>query len=333
MHDVQQCVLQTQQPRKYCNRTAPSAKYPAHCHVLCHLWAQMKSNKPHQAPKRKPQKRNDYRLILQEEGTFAEKWALRVKPGQLRWMATATVIAIIGLTYAVVALTPLREWVVPGYVSTETRQMQKDAWMATDSLSRELDIQAQYLENMIAVIEGRMSPESLLDTAGQNPSSSNPVTTAGPNASLERLRMEVAEEDAFSIGRSGGLDDTGLWLSPVDGQVSDGWNPAVEHWGIDLVAPENSPVKAAGAGSVVFAGFTAGGGHTVILQHLGDKLSVYMHNSRLEVRAGDRVVQGEVIAIIGNSGDHSTGPHLHFEWWENGAPIDPALRINLVASK
>ena len=74
----------------------------------------MKSNKPHQAPKRKPQKRNDYRLILQEEGTFAEKWALRVKPGQLRWMATATVITIIGLTYAVVALTPLREWVVPG---------------------------------------------------------------------------------------------------------------------------------------------------------------------------------------------------------------------------
>ena len=223
----------------------------------------MKSNKPHQAPKRKPQKRNDYRLILQEEGTFAEKWALRVKPGQLRWMATATVITIIGVTYAVVALTPLREWVVPGYVSTETRQMQKDAWMATDSLSRELDIQAQYLENMIAVIEGRMSPESLLDTAGQNPSSSNPVTTAGPHASLERLRMEVAEEDAFSIGRSGGLDDTGLWLSPVDGQVSDGWNPAVEHWGIDLVAPENSPVKAAGAGTVVFAGFTAGGGHTV----------------------------------------------------------------------
>ena len=289
----------------------------------------MKSNKPHQTSKRKPQKRNDYRLILQEEGTFAEKWALRVKPGQLRWMASATVVAIIGLTYAVIALTPLREWVVPGYVSTETRQMQRDAWMATDSLSRELNIQAQYLENMIAVIEGRLSPESLMETPEGSPIPSNPATIENTNPSLERLRMEVAEEDAFSIGRSGGLDNTGLWLSPVDGQVSDGWDPEVGHWGIDLVAPENSPVKAAGSGTVVFAGFTAGGGHTLILKHAGDKLSVYMHNSRLEVRAGDRVTQGEVIAIIGNSGGHSTGPHLHFEWWERGVPIDPALRVNL----
>ena len=291
----------------------------------------MNSKKPHQPSKRKHQKRNDYRLILQEEGTFAEKWALRVKPGHLRWMAAATVAAVIGLTYAAIALTPLREWVVPGYVSTETRQMQKDAWMATDSLSRELDTQAQYLENMIAVLEGRISPSSLMETSEEGPAVSNPIATESPSPSLERLRMEVAEEDAFSIGRSGGLDDTGLWLSPVDGRVSDGWNPAIGHWGIDLVAPENSPVKAAGKGTVVFAGFTAGGGHTLILQHSGDKLSVYMHNSRLEVNAGDRVDQGEVIAIIGNSGDHSTGPHLHFEWWEKGVPVDPALRVNLNA--
>jgi len=291
----------------------------------------MNSKKPNQPSKRKHQKRNDYRLILQEEGTFAEKWALRVKPGHLRWMAAATVAAVIGLTYAAIALTPLREWVVPGYVSTETRQMQKDAWMATDSLSRELDIQAQYLENMIAVLEGRISPSSLMETSEEGPAVSNPIATESPSPSLERLRMEVAEEDAFSIGRSGGLDDTGLWLSPVDGRVSDGWNPAIGHWGIDLVAPENSPVKAAGKGTVVFAGFTAGGGHTLILQHSGDKLSVYMHNSRLEVNAGDRVDQGEVIAIIGNSGDHSTGPHLHFEWWEKGVPVDPALRVNLNA--
>ena len=171
------------------------------------------------------------------------------------------------VTYALIAWTPLREWVVPGYVSTETRQMQKEAWMATDSLS-ELDIQAQYLDNMIAVICRGAVPLSrywipLVKTHHRATRSQRPA----PNASLERLRMEVAEEDAFSIGRSGGLDDTGLWLSPVDGQISDGWNPAVEHWGIDLVAPENSPVKAAGAGTVVFAGFTAGGGHTVILQH------------------------------------------------------------------
>lgn len=289
----------------------------------------MKSKKPqHRSQGGAPQRR-DYRLILQEEGTFAEKWALRVKPGQLKWIAAASVLGIAGLTYAVVALTPLREWIVPGYVSTETRQLQEEAWQMTDSLARELSIQSLYLDNMVAVLEGRISPEALVERAEQDNNQVEPIANPDPSPSLDRLRQEVAEEDAFSIGRSGSLDDAGLWLSPVDGRISDAWNPASGHWGVDLVAPENSPVKAVGEGTVVFAGFTAGGGHTVILQHTENRLSLYMHNARLEVNIGDRVNRGDVIAIIGNSGDHSTGPHLHFEWWESGLPVDPALRINL----
>jgi len=291
----------------------------------------MKSKKPQHRSQGSAPERRDYRLILQEEGTFAEKWALRVKPGQLKWIAAASVLGIAALTYALVALTPLREWVVPGYVSTETRQLQEEAWQMTDSLARELHVQSLYLDNMVAVLEGRISPETLIESAEQDNNQAGPQANPEPSPSLDRLRQEVAEEDAFSIGRSGSLDDAGLWLSPVDGRISDAWNPALGHWGVDLVAPENSPVKAVGDGAVVFAGFTAGGGHTVILQHTENRLSLYMHNARLEVNIGDRVNRGDVIAIIGNSGDHSTGPHLHFEWWEAGLPVDPALRINLGA--
>lgn len=269
-----------------------------------------------------------FRLILQEEGTFAEKWALRVKPGQLKWLGTGSVLSIALTTYALIALTPLKEWVVPGYDSTETRRMQSEAWQLADSLSREMDKQARYLANMMAVIEGRISPEMLQDS--MPPTAQEATTTHAPNSpSLDRLRSEVAEEDAFTIGRPGGLDDAGLWLSPVDGRVSSGWDPALGHWGVDLVAPENSPVKAVGKGTVIYAGFTAGGGHTLMIQHTANRLSIYMHNSRLEVSTGDVVDRGDVVAIIGNSGDHSTGPHLHFEWWEAGVPIDPQLRINL----
>jgi murein DD-endopeptidase MepM/ murein hydrolase activator NlpD len=285
--------------------------------------------KPKKKPQRTPKPKNRYRLILQEEGTFEEKWALRVKPGQLRWLALGSILAIIALTYVTVAYTPMREWAVPGYTSSETKRMQAEAWRLTDSLSRELDVQSRYLKNMLAVLEGRVpqpdfSTESL--TAAED---SGANTDALRNRSLEQLRHRVSEEDAFAVGEPGGLADAGIWMSPVDGRVSDAWNPSLGHWGVDLVAPANSPVKSVGPGTVIFAGFTAGGGHTVIIQHSDDRLSVYMHNSRLDVTTGDRVNSGDVVAIIGNSGDHSTGPHLHFEWWESGSPVDPALRISL----
>ena len=280
--------------------------------------------------------RNNYRLILQEEVTFAEKWSLKVKPGQLRWLAAGSVLAIIGVTYAVVALTPLREWAVPGYLSTETRQMQVEAWHKADSLSRELATQQRYIQNVLDVLEGRVQPDTLQEPDGMTGSdgvSEAPAETLNQtptnSPSLDRLRNEVKEEDAFTIGRSGGLDDAGLWMAPVDGRISSPWNPEQGHWGVDLVAPAGSPVKACGDGTVVFAGFTAGGGHTIVIQHQGDRLSTYMHNSRLDVSTGQRVLAGDAIAVIGSSGDHSTGPHLHFEWWESGTPIDPALRINL----
>jgi len=285
--------------------------------------------KPKKKPQRTPKPKNRYRLILQEEGTFEEKWALRVKPGLSRCLALGSVLAIIALTYVTVAYTPMREWAVPGYTSSETKRMQAEAWRLTDSLSRELDVQSRYLKNMLAVLEGRVpqpdfSTESL--TAAED---SGANTDALRNRSLEQLRHRVSEEDAFAVGEPGGLADAGIWMSPVDGRVSDAWNPSLGHWGVDLVAPANSPVKSVGPGTVIFAGFTAGGGHTVIIQHSDDRLSVYMHNSRLDVTTGDRVNSGDVVAIIGNSGDHSTGPHLHFEWWESGSPVDPALRISL----
>lgn len=285
--------------------------------------------KRRKASKKQTRQRNNYKLILQEEGTFAEKWALRIRPGQLKWLAAGVIVGIIGCTYALVALTPLREWVVPGYLSTETRQMQVEAWHRTDSLSRALDIQQRYLDNMVAVLEGRITPQELIDSIPSDPSPGPDAPSPEESPSLDRLRFEVAAEDAFSIGQSIGLEDAGLWLSPVDGRVSGPWDPSLGHWGVDLVAPANSPVKSVGRGTVVFAGFTAGGGHTVIVQHKGNRLTTYMHNSRIEVLPGTRVEAGDVIAIIGNSGDHSTGPHLHFEWWESGVPIDPSLRISL----
>ena len=282
-------------------------------------------------PKGSASSKQKFRLILQEEGTFAERWAMRVQPGQIRALAALSIALVAAITYALVALTPLKEAVVPGYLSTETREMQQQAMTTADSLSQVLAMQGRYIQNLRAVLIGDL-PAGALGAMTDIPTPNDvPAPTLGPQsgAALEGLKTRVEEEDAFAIGSPGSLDESGLWIPPVEGRVSAGWNPGLDHWGVDIVAPEDSPVKAVGDGTVIFAGFTTGGGHTLLVQHPGDRVSVYMHNSRLEVGSGDRVRQGEMVAVIGNSGDHSSGPHLHFEWWESGVAIDPQLRISL----
>ena len=282
-------------------------------------------------PPSEPTQSKRFKLILQEEGTFAEHWSMRVQPNQLRFLAALSILTVSLITYALVALTPLKERVVPGYVASETRAMQADSWRAADSLTTILDRQSRYLDNLRAILSGDLPAGALAvtpDLAVPDADASDQLN-APPTTALDGLRERVEEEDAFAVDRPNALSESGLWMPPVEGTISSEWNPGIGHWGVDLVAPENTPVKAVGDGTVVFAGFTSGGGHTVMVQHERNRVSVYMHNSRTLVASGDRVAQGEPIAIIGNTGDHSSGPHLHFEWWESGAAINPALRIRL----
>jgi len=284
-----------------------------------------------QVPPSEPTPPKRFKLILQEEGTFAEHWSMRVQPNQLRFLAALSILTVSLITYALVALTPLKERVVPGYVASETRAMQADSWRAADSLTTILDRQSRYLDNLRAILSGDLPAGALAvtpDLAVPDADASDQLN-APPTTALDGLRERVEEEDAFAVDRPNALSESGLWMPPVEGTISSEWNPGIGHWGVDLVAPENTPVKAVGDGTVVFAGFTSGGGHTVMVQHERNRVSVYMHNSRTLVASGDRVAQGEPIAIIGNTGDHSSGPHLHFEWWESGAAVNPALRIRL----
>ena len=283
------------------------------------------------APPSEPTPSKRFKLILQEEVTFAEHWSMRVQPNQLRFLAALSILTVALITYALVALTPLKERVVPGYDASETRAMQADSWRAADSLSTILDRQSRYLDNLRAILSGDLPVGALTVTPDLAVPEAEVASEleASPTAALDDLRERVEEEDAFAVDRPNALSESGLWMPPVEGTISSEWNPGIGHWGVDLVAPENTPVKAVGEGTVVFAGFTSGGGHTVMVQHERSRVPVYMHNSRTLVSSGDRVGQGEPIAIIGNTGDHSSGPHLHFEWWESGAAINPALRIRL----
>ena len=319
----------TQKPRKYCIPRGSNTNSMVFHWLSSIFGTEMPEKDATNKKANQPEKRR-YRLILQEEGSFAEQWAMKVQPRQLKWLLAFSVATIALITYGLVALTPLKEAVIPGYLTTESREIQARALRAADSLTNVLETQGRYISNLRAIMSGDLPPQSVKLGVDITPSTNSAPSFSPQNTgSLDGLRNRVEEEDAFAIGKPGSLDNSGLWLPPVEGKVSSGWNPDVGHWGIDLVAPENSPVRAVGPGTVVFAGFTSGGGHTVMVQHPENRVSVYMHNSRVEVKSGDLVEQGELLAFIGNSGDHSSGPHLHFEWWESGRAIDPQLRMSL----
>lgn len=112
-------------------------------------------------------------------------------------------------------------------------------------------------------------------------------------------------------------------FSPVEGIVSDNYNPREDHFGVDLVGKENEPVRSVADGVIIFASWTLDGGHVVGLQHQAGLVSVYKHNSEILKNVGSFVTGGEIIAIIGNSGELTSGPHLHFELWHNGNPVNP----------
>ncbi|MAZ55692.1 MAG: peptidase M23 [Flavobacteriales bacterium] len=153
-----------------------------------------------------------------------------------------------------------------------------------------------------------------------------------PSKEDSTLRQLVESEDLYNIPVSykasrSSLEDF-VFFKPVDGIITSYFNLSENHFGVDVVTNTNSSVKATLDGVVIFADWSVAGGHTVLIQHPENIVSVYMHNSFITKSTNELVKAGEVIGIVGNSGELSSGPHLHFELWQNGSPINPVEYID-----
>jgi murein DD-endopeptidase MepM/ murein hydrolase activator NlpD len=225
-----------------------------------------------------------------------------------------------------VAFTPLREF-IPGYGSEmKLRKQLINLALKTDSLQYELDMQVMTMNNMKNILSGNIHADS---TTIQNKNNENTKKTdAKPSAEELAFRHEMESQDKYSLAFSesktskGGISSF-FFFTPLKGIVTASFNPAEEHYGVDIVAKENEAIKSTLDGTVLFAGWTPETGYTIHIQHSNNLVSVYKHNSALLKKVGQYVKAGEAIAIIGNSGEHTTGPHLHFEIWYNGTAIDP----------
>ena len=276
--------------------------------------------------KRKEIKRkllHKYRLVILNESTFEEKISFKLSRLNVFVTGSFFMIGLIGLTILLIAFTPLREY-IPGYSSTKLKKQATDLTYKTDSLVKTLNYTNRYLENIRMVLKGdiennEVNRDSLFQQFKLDPSSIDLT----PTRQDSMLRAEVALEDKYNLFERN-LDRRNLVLfPPITGTVSMPFDAREKHYAVDVVAPMDTPVKAAANGTVIFSEWTAGTGYVIILEHDGGLLSVYKHNGSLAKFQGAVVRGGEVIASVGNTGELTTGPHLHFELWDNGNAVNP----------
>lgn len=267
--------------------------------------------------------RNKYRLVILNDDTFEEKLSFKLSRLNVFVISGLTGILLIAGTTLLIAFTPLREY-IPGYSSTKLKLSALHLASVTDSLENQIAYNARYLDNLQGIINGK-PPQDMSDSLVVD-SRNEASIDFSPSEEDSILRKLVEEEERFNVPVNGGeqLKVQSLnFFTPVKGLITNAFNPEENHLGVDVVAKENEVIKSAQDGRVIFAEWTAETGYVIILQHAEKFISVYKHNSDLLKSQGEEVSAGEPIAIIGNSGELSSGPHLHFELWFNSYAVDP----------
>jgi murein DD-endopeptidase MepM/ murein hydrolase activator NlpD len=264
-----------------------------------------------------------YRLVILNEDTFEERISFKLSRLNVFVVSTLFAVLLIAMTTLLIAFTPLREY-IPGYSSTRLKKQAIDNAEKIDSLQFKLQENLLYLKNIRKALVGEVqfrdiNKDSLLDQLRLDPSNVN----LAPSKEDSLLREQVAVEDKFNILESAKSKGNFVLFPPVVGTLSQEYNAKLKHFAVDIIAPKDSPVKATGDGTVIFAEWTSQTGYVIILEHAFGLISVYKHNGSLTKNQGDLVKSGEVIATVGNTGELTTGPHLHFELWSEGYPVNP----------
>jgi len=281
------------------------------------------AKKPKKGKEIKKKLLHKYRLVILNESTFEEKISFKLSRLNVFITGTLCIIILIGLTTLLIAFSPLREY-IPGYSSTKLKRQATELTYKTDSLVTVLNYTNKYLDNVRKVLRGdiennEINRDSLFERYKLDPSNIN----LAPIQEDLQLREQVELEDKYNLFERNSENLGRILFPPVTGTISQEYNLEKKHFAIDVVAPQDSPVKSAADGIVIFSEWTASTGYVIIIEHKDDLISVYKHNGSLSKAQGDVVKAGEVIASVGNTGRLTTGPHLHFELWIKGKPVNP----------
>lgn len=269
-----------------------------------------------------------YRLVILNEETFEERLAFRLTRLNVFVLLGVSSIALVAFTILLIAFTPLKEY-IPGYSSTALKKQAVELNYKTDSLQQIITYNDKYYASIRKVLKGEVSAvqinrDSIIEAAKIDASEID--LSASKADSI--LRAKVDKEDKYSLFETAKSKTNFVLFPPVNGEISEEYNAEEKHFAVDIVVAKNTPVKATADGTVVFSEWTAETGFVILIEHSYGLLSVYKHNSTLTKEQGDLVKAGEVIATSGNTGDFSTGPHLHFELWSDGYSVNPTNFID-----
>lgn len=266
-----------------------------------------------------------YKLSFFNEGTLEEVWSFRLS--QLSAFATLALFAflLIAFTALIIIKTPMRNY-LPGYLDVEVRKEIIQNALRADSLERMIQIQSLYLNNVAGILSGTMPIDSIREIDSLARTQADFEIPRSQEEEKYVKEYEEAEKYNLTVLAPNGdvpAADGVFFYKPVNGLVSSHFEPELRHYGIDLVATPKESVLATLDGTVTFVGFDPNFGNVIQVQHKNGFISIYKHNELVLKEVGDRVVAGEAIALIGNTGKLSTGPHLHFELWYKGNPVNP----------
>ena len=281
-----------------------------------------------QKQKRVERWRNKFRLVILNDDTFEELLTLRLSPLNVFTFSVFAIVFTIAITSVVIAFTPLKE-LVPGYASSKIRRQAIELSLKTDSLEGVLRQNERYVGGIQRILQGDVIDSVVQDVASEDTATNTAVLLSSPSPTDSAFREWVEGETAFSLEQRSAELDIPQLLAPVEGVVTSSFDRTMGHFAVDVASTKNTPIKSCYEGIVVFADWPSENGHIIIVQHAKNLVSAYKHNSALLKDVGDYVRSGEAIAIIGNSGENSTGPHLHFELWYDGSAINPEDYIKL----
>ena len=267
-----------------------------------------------------------YRLVVLNEDSFEERFSFKLNRLNVFVFGGVFTLLLIGITAFIMAFTPFREY-IPGYSSSALKKQASDLVYKVDSLEQQLTVNDIYIQNIQKVLTGKIEDISINKDSIIEQMRIEDIDLQ-PSETDSIFRQEIEREDRFSVFEKATKKTDIVFSSPVKGQISDFYNPKEKHYAIDIAVTKDTPIKAAADGTVIFTGFTADTGFVIILEHPKNFITVYKHNETLHKEQGDLVKSGEVIANAGSTGKLTTGPHLHFELWNDGFPINPINYID-----
>ncbi|KOH47047.1 M23 family metallopeptidase [Sunxiuqinia dokdonensis] len=272
--------------------------------------------------------KNRYRLIIYNDSTYQTVWSMKLSRIKVFLIVSFGGLLLVVFTVLMIAYTPIRE-MIPGYPSAEVRQMIVYNAMLVDSLDEQLQIRDNYFEKIRALIEGELpqEPDFVADTS--IPSSDLQINYYNHDSIFQQKILEEQLDLSLQseVPKSKSIANL-HFFTPLKGVITNKFDKQTDHVAVDVVGMPNSRISAALDGTVIFAGWTVETGYVIYLQHQNDLVSVYKHNAELLKQVNERVKAGEAIAIMGNTGELTTGPHLHFELWHQGIALDPEKYID-----